>query len=401
MISFHFAAKKFLIFTFKNIYLFFLLSLSIVNIPHAGCNESNTSEFVDAADYVNRYYKNELKKISLSLDDKVLPAWMLSNIKSELLNFEVFSSEDLDKIFLDSEDCLIHYRIRNNKLYFRYNTSAPPSPIAEYTTALYILLSHPHCKITNGDFLLAISDGVDRKKSRYPILCFSKHTDSNYILVPDWYALEPSQNELMAEIERAVEAFPWDNKEEKMFWVGAANGGNYHDARQWRLAPRSQLALFALDNPDIIWAKFTSIKDEKHICSEMKQMDLLICSHKRISPFDSCKYKYLIDVDGYSCGFQRCRWILQSNCVPIKQRSSNVQWFYSGLNPFQHYVPYQTDCSDLPDLINWLRNNDDKAKKIALEGKRFHKKYLDFDTTYLYLYHVLKEYNKLNSSVIN
>jgi hypothetical protein len=130
----------------------------------------------------------------------------------------------------------------------------------------------------------------------------------------------------------------------------------------------------------------------------MKAMHDFISSN-RISQFDSCRYKYQIDVDGWGCGFHRAQWVLRSNCVSVKQRGPNIQWYYNGLKPYVHYVPYETDCSDLANVLTWLRANDDKAKEIALQGRRFALDYLNTDMSYLYLYHVLLELNKLNLSI--
>ncbi len=77
----------------------------------------------------------------------------------------------------------------------------------------------------------------------------------------------------------------------------------------------------------------------------------------------------------------------------------SFQWYYSGLKPYVHYVPYEDYCSDLKDIILWLRQNDDKARKIALNGSAFAKKYLNINISYLYLYYVLVECNKLNLSI--
>jgi len=35
------------------------------------------------------------------------------------------------------------------------------------------------------------------------------------------------------------------------------------------------------------------------------------------------------------------------------------------MEPWVHYVPVAHDLSDLFEIIDWLRENDDKAKKIS------------------------------------
>lgn len=157
------------------------------------------------------------------------------------------------------------------------------------------------------------------------------------------------------------------------------------------------MVLFSLDRPDLAFARMNYIAPwtAEYICQEMKDLEKELCCDY-ISAGDSCKYKYLIDIDGFGATFHRCQWILRSNCTLIKQEDGYVQWYYSGLKPYIHYVPYNKDCSNLEDIILWLREHDEEAERIAQAGRQFALKYLDMNTTYLYLYHVLKEYNKLN-----
>jgi hypothetical protein len=42
--------------------------------------------------------------------------------------------------------------------------------------------------------------------------------------------------------------------------------------------------------------------------------------------------------------------------------------------PWVHFVPVKNDLSDLLETINWLRQNDAKAKEIALNGRSLYKK---------------------------
>jgi hypothetical protein len=77
--------------------------------------------------------------------------------------------------------------------------------------------------------------------------------------------------------------------------------------------------------------------------------------------------------------------------------SSNSQWYYCGLKPYVHYVPYQSDCSDLASQILWLRQNDLKAREIAREGSKFFEEHLTLEKCHLYLYYALKKYQALTT----
>jgi len=55
------------------------------------------------------------------------------------------------------------------------------------------------------------------------------------------------------------------------------------------------------------------------------------------------KYKYLLDIDGNTCTWPHCYELLLSNSVMFKQESKDIQWFYRGILPYEHYVPISND----------------------------------------------------------
>ena len=377
---------------FNYVFSILILFLSFI-CQEISCFEDD--KFIDVQTISNKF----LDDSCLSLKNKKLPNWMLSQIQKDFQKFKPFSVKDLELHFDNSERGLIYIRIRNNKVFFQYNTKNPQHSTGTYTRAIQKLITQPETRIENGDFLVNLFDTVHSLINKYPILSITKNFLSNDVLIPDRFAISKRKNRLMNDIDKSCLEFPWEIKINKAFWIGAANGKKL-SKECWRDNNRARLVLFSIDHPDIIWAKFINIKISKKVFSEMKDLDYLLSSD-RISPFDSCQYKYLLDVDGWSVGFERCRWILRSNCVLIKQQSKHFQWYYSGLKPYVHYVPYKGDCSDLLEIITWLRKNEDEAKTIALNGRDFSKTYLDADTTFLYLYEVLKEYNKLNETIEN
>lgn len=378
----------------RNLFLLFALVMSAIY-----SNENIKPIYVEVDPNMPN---NLIKNLYVHLDKQSFPKWMMDNIKKEFSNFSFFSSKDIERMFLENPDrAFAHYKIRNGKVYYGYykHCSHFLGIILEYAFVFHKILNQPGFSIQEGDFLMEMSDG-NNSKEKYPIFCFSKNHNSNCILVPDWYAIWVEMPKLLEKIDRASFAFPWHRKLNKGFFIGVPNGSFQHD--HWRDHPRTKLVLFSIDNPDLVWARFTHLKPKQsHICEEMTNLDYLLGSN-RISEHDACRYKYLFDVDGWSCSFYRTPWVLRSNCVCLKHmkpKQHSFQWYYSGLKPYVHYIPYEDDCSDLKDIILWLRQNDDKARKIAINGSDFVKKYLNVNISYLYLYYVLIECNKLNSSI--
>jgi len=57
------------------------------------------------------------------------------------------------------------------------------------------------------------------------------------------------------------------------------------------------------------------------------------------------------------------------------------EWFVPYMEPFVHYIPLKEDLSDLKEVMEWVRDNPAKVKKIAEQGKEFYWEYLSFDQT--------------------
>ena len=51
-----------------------------------------------------------------------------------------------------------------------------------------------------------------------------------------------------------------------------------------------------------------------------------------------------------------------------------VEFYYDGLVPWVHYIPVREDMSDVEELIQFARENDDVARTIAQNGHDFVRK---------------------------
>jgi hypothetical protein len=67
--------------------------------------------------------------------------------------------------------------------------------------------------------------------------------------------------------------------------------------------------------------------------------------------------KFLLSIDGWSATWGRIPWMLYSNCVLVKQKSTTVQWFYSEMIEGEHYIEIPENF-EMPKFKEWALVND-------------------------------------------
>jgi len=337
--------------------------------------------------------------------------WMDEQIKSDLEPFqEGISTELVDQTLkkLDVE-CLLLVRIvvKNGVI-----TCSPHKQsdvrLEAYLRALEYL--NRVVGLPDVDFILTLGDSTSGILPENQNFIFGygtyapgdKQLSHGGIMIPDFIALLGLEYENSC-VDGGVLKYSWKKKIKKGFWRGSTTGYiataagyicGYCDSN-WDQFPRTRLALYSKERPDVVDAKITNVcqvipGNEVH--DILAKLDLLGAS---ASIEDHLKYAYLVDVDGNGMSVPRCYWVLRSNSLLVKQQSDWVLWYSRGLVPYVNYVPFTNPGEDLETVIEWAKAHDDQAKRIAYEGRRFAMKDLSIENTYLYLYKVLMAYSAL------
>jgi len=338
------------------------------------------------------------------------PKWMNKQIKEDFKDFSDEKSITIDavdktyeKILKDAfvhRNAFIRYRIINNKLYRYYHKEgAFTKKETDFEKAIKTL-----AKLTNlpdVDLIYSDTDGtpefympgdfyiLDDKQNQAPILSRAKIIDAKYVvLIPDYYSVSTKWKKDCLGILNLTKKIPWEKKEPLAFWRGGSHDKGY-DLENFKKKPRVIISILSKEHPDLIEAGI-------NVTEYMQFKDVLI-KENLIKNFASIehhlKYKYLPVLDGYMCSYPGFQWRLLSNSLCFKQKSNEVQWFYSALKPYKHFIPIENDMSDLVEKINWARNFDDKCKEIAKNATDFVLDNLMLEDVYLYLYKVLKSYS--------
>jgi hypothetical protein len=243
-----------------------------------------------------------------------------------------------------------------------------------------------------GDELDCLPESVsnsykDIENLQIPIFVFAKNTKSkSRILFPDFEAFNADQ--LILDCELAKNKHPWENKKEKVFFRGITTNKRV-TIKNFMENPRFRIVQLSQQNPSLIDAAFT------YVIENYKDFPSNICvMSPYVSMQDHFVYKYLIDIDGNSCTYSRCRWIMLSNSVLLKCESDNIQWYYDLLIPYENYIPIKKDFSDLQSQIAWLETHDKEAREISRNASALGKEIFNSQSVELYAVKLLNEYAK-------
>ena len=103
----------------------------------------------------------------------------------------------------------------------------------------------------------------------------------------------------------------------------------------------------------------------------------------------------MIIIDGWVSSWLRPSLILLSDSVPIVIESEYTPLYMEFWQPWVHYVPVQSDLSNLIENIEWLKNNDSEAKKIAQNGKILYSELYNFEKMTNDTMNTFKKYKSL------
>jgi hypothetical protein len=191
------------------------------------------------------------------------------------------------------------------------------------------------------------------------VFCFSGYkNDPLALLVPDPYLLEKWETKTFEEIDKT--SIPFEDRDNRCIFRGnSINGSEFH---------------------------FVSASDRrgKNPRQFLEAMDLnkeyFDVTGNFMTQADQAKYKYILDIDGWSNAWDGLRWKLYSGSVVLKHIGVFEQWYYKELQPFVHYVPVKNDFSDLVAMVEWCRANQSKCLQISRNARAFAKERLNYPT---------------------
>jgi hypothetical protein len=241
------------------------------------------------------------------------------------------------------------------------------------------------------DFIITLDDACPMLPPQSaPVFCISKEKGRKGIIcIPEVWTCRDGYYLNLKEIGAQI---PWENRIPIAFWRGHTTGGRDYTVESWKEMPRSKLALLSRENPRLLDCALVSfIQGTKEAEMVMRKERLF---KSGCDPIIQMRHRYLIAIDGHTFS-SALKWELFTGSLVLKNDSEWEEWFSNALVPYEHYVPYKLDLSDLIDQLDWVRHNDESAKKIALQGQLFAEQNLKTDSVILYTYKTLAAYSQL------
>ncbi|XP_077339047.1 protein O-glucosyltransferase 2 [Lithobates pipiens] len=302
-----------------------------------------------------------------------------------------FATVDPDKIAVEIPErfghrqSLCHYTIKDNKVYIK--TYGEHVGFRIFMDSFLLSLTSK-VKVPDVEFFVNLGDWpLEKRKVQpiHPIFSWCGSTETRDIVMPT-YDLTDSILETMGRVSLDMTSVQgntgpkWEEKNNTAFWRG-------RDSCKERL----ELVKMSRKHPDLIDAAFTHFFFFKH--DESLYGPIV----QPISFFDFFKYKYQILIDGTVAAY-RMPYLLSGNSVILKQDSIYYEHFYGDLQPWKHYVPFRKDLSDLLEKIQWVKDHDIEAKRIAQAGQEFARNNLMGEHIFCYYFKLFQTYAKLQVS---
>ncbi|XP_058042907.1 protein O-glucosyltransferase 1 isoform X1 [Ahaetulla prasina] len=281
-----------------------------------------------------------------------------------------------------------HYQIIEKKLYREHDCMFPARCSGVEHFILEIIQNLPDMEM-----VINVRDYPQVPKfmkPRVPVLSFSKTTEYYDIMYPAWtfweggpavwpiYPTGLGRWDLMREkLQSSAEKWPWKKKISKAYFRGSRTS-----------AERDPLILLSRGNPDLVDAEYTknqAWKSEKDTLGRPPATEVPLVDH--------CRFKYLFNFRGVAASF-RFKHLFLCGSLVFHVGEDWQEFFYPQLKPWVHYIPVQSDLSNVRELLEFVRENDDIAQKISDRGRQFIMDHLQMEDITCYWEQLLKEYFK-------
>ena len=282
--------------------------------------------------------------------------------------------------------------IKQNALYVGpARTEGLEASHSDHAVVMMIAKALCYRNVSDVDMVLNLDDfplfRSNESTQSFPIMSWSKSEAFNDIHFPYWSFT------WLPPVPSSVQGLEWTHKKKIAIWRGSTTGGAWTEMN-WRNQTRAKLSSKCNARPDLCDAKITGYVQGADAIRGVIENDL--GKAPRMELEEICSYRYVIVVDGNGPASSRLLTLLR-NCksLLLVQETQFKLFWMAGFQPFVHYVPLAENLEDLYDRIQWVRNNDDAAHRIASNAHDFARHYFTDDFVVRYMTTLFEKYAAL------
>jgi hypothetical protein len=227
-------------------------------------------------------------------------------------------------------------------------------------------------------------------ESEVPVFAFQKETGNYSLLLPD---IDFLWNDFFDDAQ-FQDDLAYAQKRCSAVFAGSTTGGVITPEVLATLGlPRLRAAMFFRDNPDVDFRLPNLVQCDGPVTAALARA-MGFGNGIRLSWQEQFQHRFIISMDGIGASCSRVAIALRSNSVLIKYASPHVLYYFSGLQPWRHYLTVSSD-EELVFLVRTERERPGLFESVAVAGRQFAEAYLTRDSMMRYTADLLRLYSSV------
>ena len=131
-----------------------------------------------------------------------------------------------------------------------------------------------------------------------------------------------------------------------------------------KIGPRLRAVLMSFLHPELIDAKFFNWNPNTQAVKSLREMGLVTDDHVGLETFG--RYRYQLDLGGG--GGTTWSGVIPKLSLPgvlLHHETMMIDSYFPLLKPWEHYLPLESDLSNLQELIQWVEQHPKQARIIS------------------------------------
>jgi hypothetical protein len=203
----------------------------------------------------------------------------------------------------------------------------------------------------------------------------------------------PSADEWAKIKENNKYKIKWSNKKSIAIFRGSSTGCGTNETNNKRLK------LVSLSNKNNLDVALTTLTGKMKVYNQNIYLTDFKKYEKYIGSFldgtEQSKYKYIFNIEGNSQAYRYSTEFAKQSII-LNVKSEYYMWFNKLIIKNKHFIEIDSNYNNLQETITYLIINDNKAEKIAHNGYKFYKKYINKKMIAYYWFYYMYNINQLN-----